>query len=192
MVSYPHKPKSGHFTCYLNRIYHVLTTTSATMLASVAVFLYNLAAAFEGCLPNSSGTATTQGTLRFLRIVHGILLFSMVLYPTLVDSIVPLGQKAPSRMLPVALGSISAAIIGYAVWFQITRVRPALEALQLKPDDATSLQRWRSGSILSFVLFESVVLYGFALRFMGGTLQESVPFYGAGIALMLIYWPKQP
>jgi len=26
MVSYPHRPKSGHITCYLNRTYHVLTT----------------------------------------------------------------------------------------------------------------------------------------------------------------------
>gem|GEM_PF-3143379 len=26
MISYPRRPKSGHFTCYLNRTYHVLTT----------------------------------------------------------------------------------------------------------------------------------------------------------------------
>jgi len=26
MVSYPHRPKSGHFTRYLNRTYHVLPT----------------------------------------------------------------------------------------------------------------------------------------------------------------------
>src|SRR5271166_4458712 len=26
MVSYPHRPQSGHFTCYLNRTYHVLPT----------------------------------------------------------------------------------------------------------------------------------------------------------------------
>jgi len=26
MFSYPHRLKSGHITCYLNRTYHVLTT----------------------------------------------------------------------------------------------------------------------------------------------------------------------
>jgi hypothetical protein len=26
MVSYPRRLQSGHFTCYLNRTYHVLTT----------------------------------------------------------------------------------------------------------------------------------------------------------------------
>ena|GEM_PF-6893534 len=27
MVSHPRRPQSGHITCYLNRTYHVLTTT---------------------------------------------------------------------------------------------------------------------------------------------------------------------
>ena len=26
MISYPHRPPSGHFVCSLNRTYHVLTT----------------------------------------------------------------------------------------------------------------------------------------------------------------------
>ncbi len=29
MVSYPHRPQSGHITCYLNRTYHVLSTCEA-------------------------------------------------------------------------------------------------------------------------------------------------------------------
>src|SRR5712692_6685202 len=32
MVSYPHRPKSGHITCYLNRTYHVPTTSSLVRL----------------------------------------------------------------------------------------------------------------------------------------------------------------
>jgi len=28
MVSHPHRPQSGHITCYLNRTYHVLPTSS--------------------------------------------------------------------------------------------------------------------------------------------------------------------
>jgi len=34
MVSYPHRLKSGHITCYLNRTYHVLTTTRNNYLDS--------------------------------------------------------------------------------------------------------------------------------------------------------------
>src|ERR1019366_5561685 len=32
MVSYSHRLKSGHLTCYLNRTYHVLTTSAAFLL----------------------------------------------------------------------------------------------------------------------------------------------------------------
>lgn len=34
MASYPHRPKSGHTTCYLNGTYHVLTTTSRPFVDS--------------------------------------------------------------------------------------------------------------------------------------------------------------
>ncbi len=33
MLSYPHRPPSGHITCYLNRTYHVLTTVRQIELA---------------------------------------------------------------------------------------------------------------------------------------------------------------
>ena len=35
MLSYPRRLQSGHFTCYLNRTYHVLTTVQGSPLASV-------------------------------------------------------------------------------------------------------------------------------------------------------------
>src|SRR5713226_4465075 len=34
MLSYPHRPKSGQITCYLNRTYHVLTTCKILHLDS--------------------------------------------------------------------------------------------------------------------------------------------------------------
>src|SRR5207248_4796397 len=33
MVSHPHRPQSGHITCYLNRTYHVLPTERCLFLA---------------------------------------------------------------------------------------------------------------------------------------------------------------
>src|SRR5947208_13521746 len=41
MVSYPHRPKSGHITCYLNRTYHVLTTAKAPALAKFSESWYS-------------------------------------------------------------------------------------------------------------------------------------------------------
>jgi len=50
-----------------------------------------------------------------------------------------------------------------------------------------AVSRWRFGNLLSFVLAESVVLFSFALRFLGGTTWQSLPFYVVGIALMLVW-----
>jgi len=33
MVSYSRRPQSGHFTCYLNRTYHVLPTFMGFLLS---------------------------------------------------------------------------------------------------------------------------------------------------------------
>ena len=32
MVSHPHRPQSGHITCYLNRTYHVLPTVPPELI----------------------------------------------------------------------------------------------------------------------------------------------------------------
>ena len=37
MVSYPHRPQSGHITCYLNRTYHVLPTVARANIDKSAI-----------------------------------------------------------------------------------------------------------------------------------------------------------
>src|SRR5713226_2521732 len=49
MVSYPHRPKSGHITCYLNRTYHVPTTSGG--------FGYGL---YEGSRVLQNGVINTE------------------------------------------------------------------------------------------------------------------------------------
>ena len=68
---------------------------------------------------------------------------------------------------------------------------PALGTSRLKSDDSVSLQSWRFGGILTYLMFESLVIRGFALKFLGASRFESLPFYCAGIGLMLVYWPQQ-
>jgi hypothetical protein len=41
MVSYPHRPQSGHIMCYLNRTYHVLPTLLDHTLDVGRRFLYD-------------------------------------------------------------------------------------------------------------------------------------------------------
>ena len=116
----------------------------------------------------------------------------MILYPIFAEKMAPPTTKSPSGVILISFGVAGAIAIGVATWARLSRIRPALETLRLKSDDPPSLQSWRFGSLLSYVMLESVVLYGLAFRFLGGSRLESLPFYCAGIALMLVYWPQQP
>jgi hypothetical protein len=87
----------------------------------------------------------------------------------------------------------SLMVIAVAVFFRLKTLQPAAETLQTIPDDRAAASRWRFGNILSFVLAESLLLFGFELRFLGGTTSwQSVPFYVVGIALMLVWRPRRP
>ncbi|MGA8220819.1 MAG: hypothetical protein WB780_04130 [Candidatus Acidiferrales bacterium] len=134
---------------------------------------------------------TLDGTVRHIRILHTILLFTLIVYPIVAEKIGP-HQSRDISVIWLSILAVSLIVCGIAFYFQFKRVRPAAERLQVQPDDASALVRWRAGNIVSFVLVEAVMLYGFALRFLGGTLQQSLPFYVVAIALMLMWWPQRP
>jgi hypothetical protein len=83
-------------------------------------------------------------------------------------------------------------LAGIALFFRRKRIGPAIDRLRDQPDDRGAMQSLTAASILSVVLAESIVLLGYALRFLGATRWQSVPFYLAGIFLMLLWWPKRP
>src|SRR5438270_8974755 len=57
MVSYPHRPQSGHIMCYLNRTYHVLPTScSCRSCVPKVVFINSVTARFT-----ASGIALEPG-----------------------------------------------------------------------------------------------------------------------------------
>jgi len=112
---------------------------------------------------------TLAGSVRVIRIVHAILLGTMILYPVIAEEIGP-HQPRDIHVIWVSILALSLIVCGIAFYFQFKRVRPAAQTLQTQPDDAVALVRWRAGNIVSFVFAEAVMLYGFALRFMGGHL----------------------
>jgi hypothetical protein len=133
-----------------------------------------------------------EGTLRWLRLIHLALMVSMLLY-LYIMRMVPAG---PSEMLnPTFLWALyitAVATLGMGQWMRSKQLPIAFETLRTKSDDAASLGRWRTGVIISDALAEAVVLYGFTVHMLGGTAKEVAPFFIAGLAAMLIWWPKQP
>jgi hypothetical protein len=97
-----------------------------------------------------------------------------------------------NRAFLAGLSSVAAILVGIALYLQVKVIRPALDALEAKPDDGSSLERWRGGSFASYIAAEAVVLFGLCLRFLGGVRALSLPFYFVGILLMLFLFPRRP
>ena len=135
---------------------------------------------------------TSDGTFRALRKVHLALLVSVVLYIWVAEKVLQHNQPVPDRFIVTAIGLLAAVMVVAAIAVRTKMTQPALDILQTNPDDKSSIVRWRIGSILSYVLAETVVLFGVALRILGATLAEVAAFYTAAIVLMLFLRPRQP
>ena len=135
---------------------------------------------------------TIEGVFRNLQILHFAFLISMVLYVWAAEKFIPRPPHVLKLVLPTTFGLISLWVIGIAISKRRTMIRPAIEKLQMSPDDQNALQRWKIGTILSDTLVQNVALFGFVLRVIGATPAQSAPFYATGIALMLIWWPHRP
>ena len=134
---------------------------------------------------------TLTGTLNRIRIVHVLILLAMLIIIDAVERLLPHKNRDVSA-LRVPYIILALAELGIILFFRLRRLRPAIQLLKSDPNDMLALNQMRVVNILSFVILESVVLLGFSLRFMGGTRAQSLPFYAAGIGLMLIWWPRRP
>lgn len=134
---------------------------------------------------------TMEGSIRFARILHGVMLFSMCLYIIAAEMF---GDRMPRDIHVFQWGfmTVSFLLVVVAVLVRVKLVQPTAQILQTQPNDSATMGRWRSGILTSFVLAEAVMLFGFALRFLGGTLLQATPFYAVAIALMLLWWPRRP
>ena len=129
--------------------------------------------------------------LRVLQLLQLSMLISIVLYAGVGEFVHP-RIKPVNSSVSYMFTTLAVALIG--VIFVVRRtlvVRPAA-SLAAQPDDAVSLSQWRTGFIVTYALCEALAFLGLVQRFLGGSLQQSAPYYFAGFALMLFFWPRQP
>lgn len=127
--------------------------------------------------------------IRQTRILHAVMLFTMFLYAVVGEKMGPV----PSSLQPTfyrAFVVLATALVLVAMILRSRILAPALQALKAHPEDPIAWTRWRVGNIITFVLCESVALFGFALRMLGGKLAASLPFYAAAVLLMLLWAPR--
>jgi hypothetical protein len=99
-------------------------------------------------------------------------------------------------MLDPALGylftTLGVAIVGVIFVIRRTLVFRAAETLSSQPDDILSLNHWKTGYFATYALCEALALFGLVERFLGCTLQQSIPYYLGGFILLFFFRPRKP
>ena len=101
-------------------------------------------------------------------------------------------QPPPDDKFKVAMMTVALAAAVIALAVRSRTVAPAAEILKASPSDSGALGQWRKGQILSFVMAEVVVLFGFILRLMGVPWAHAAPLYAVGIGMIIFFYPRQP
>ncbi len=132
-----------------------------------------------------------QNALKTLRVVQWAMLGSILLYAVLGEIIRP-----AAHMLDPALGylftTLGVAIVGVIFVIRRTLVFRAAETLSSQPDDILSLSHWKTGYFATYALCEALALFGLVERFLGCTLQQSIPYYLGGFVLLFFFRPRRP
>src|SRR5437016_12656573 len=123
-------------------------------------------------------------------MVHYILWFRCGLY-------VSVGELLSSRSPIVArptffyvLSVLSITTIGVILVVRRTLVLHSESTLRVKSNDLATLNRWRTGYIITYALSESLALFGLLVRLTGFSLSQAVTFYFPGFILMLFFRPR--
>lgn len=131
------------------------------------------------------------GALKTLRAVQWAMLASIVLYAIVGQFLGPVSRGVDTT-LSYLFATLSVAIVGAIFVVRRTLVLRAGETLASRPDDRLSLNHWRTGYIATYVLCESLALFGLILRFRGSPVEASVYYYLGGFILLLLFWPRKP
>jgi hypothetical protein len=129
--------------------------------------------------------------LKTLRVVQLSLLASILLY-WIVGEVVGPRSRPIDPSLSYLFTTLGVAIVGVIFVVRRTMVLRAGESLATRPEDTLSLKQWRTGYLATDALCEALALFGLILRFLGGPVQQSVPYYLGGFVLLWFFRPKLP
>jgi hypothetical protein len=132
-----------------------------------------------------------KGTIRRLRALQLAMLGSIVLYAVL-GEVLGSGARVVDPSLSYVFTTVGVAIVGVIFVVRRTLVLRSAESLASRPDDSLSLGHWKSGYVTTYALCEGLALFGWILRLMGCSFQQSLPFYIGGFVLLFFFGPREP
>jgi len=129
--------------------------------------------------------------LRTLRAVQWSMLGSILLYAVLGELVGPRARGVDAT-LSYVFSTLAVGIVGTIFVVRRTLVLRAAASLASHPDDALSLDHWKSGYIATYALCEALALFGLVLRFRGSQMEQSLLFYVGGFVLLLFFRASEP
>jgi hypothetical protein len=131
------------------------------------------------------------GTLKVLRIVQSALLAGILLSIAGAEIAAP-KPRPVNPTFSYIFSTMAVAIVGMIFVVRRTLVSRSAEILSTRPEEALMLNHWKTGCIATYALCEGLALFGLVLRFLGYNLEQSLPFYLGGFALLAFFRPRVP
>jgi F0F1-type ATP synthase membrane subunit c/vacuolar-type H+-ATPase subunit K len=131
-----------------------------------------------------------EKTLKNAQIIHKFFLFASVAYLLLPLYLVHGAKADPQPQLVVGIAVASAGVVVVAAFYRSKIVKPGADALRNNVDDSSAAAKWRSGTLISLAMAESVILFGLSLRFIHISWRICGIFYVLGFLLLLAWTPK--
>lgn len=132
-----------------------------------------------------------RAALSTLRLLQWAMLASIVVYGFAGQLIRPLPRNLDPSV-SYLFATFGVAIVGIIFVVRRTLVFRAEASLATQSEDPLSMGQWRTGYIATYALCEALALFGLVLRFLGGNLQQSMPYYLGGFILLLFFRAQIP
>ena len=132
-----------------------------------------------------------DSAIKIVRLIQFAMIVSVGLF-VVIGEVVGSIPKLSDPTLFYALSLATITIVGVILVVRRTLVLQSATMLAARPNDAATLNRWRTGYIMTYALSESIALFGLVLRLIGFTLSQVWSFYIAAFILLLFFGPRRP
>ncbi|MBI4467150.1 MAG: hypothetical protein HY656_06980 [Acidobacteria bacterium] len=123
---------------------------------------------------------------RVVKVLYFALFATVGIYWFVLELIARQREPAELGLLKTVLQALAAVTLFAVLYLRFARIGSLVADPAAEP--TVQLARLRMLYILCFTLAESVALYGFVLRILGGAREEAIPFFlGSGLLFVLCY-----
>ena len=132
--------------------------------------------------------ATREKTVLEVRLLHTAFLITVFLFIACIQ-LVASPERPVSQEIVLAIAAVAFADITLGFTMRKKFMNKATKEFESNGENR-ALQVWRFANIYSFAHAETIVLLGFALKFLGASWKIAGPFFFVGFALLLLWTPR--